>query len=80
MMDSSDKMWSAGEGNGKPLQYFCFENPMGENGYMYIYVWVPLMFTWNFLNIDDWLYPKIEFKNFFKTHTKNTSTFIDKKC
>ena len=20
-------MWSTGEGNGKPLQYFCFENP-----------------------------------------------------
>ena len=24
---SSDKMWSTGEGNGKPLQY-CLENPM----------------------------------------------------
>ena len=22
------KMWSAGEGNGKPLQYSCLENPM----------------------------------------------------
>ena len=21
-------MWSTGEGNGKPLQYFCLENPM----------------------------------------------------
>ena len=21
-------MWSIGEGNGKPLQYFCLENPM----------------------------------------------------
>ena len=21
-------MWSTGEGNGKPLQYSCFENPM----------------------------------------------------
>ena len=21
-------MWSAGEGNGKPLQYSCIENPM----------------------------------------------------
>jgi len=27
MMESSDKMWSTGEGNGKPLQYSCFENP-----------------------------------------------------
>ena len=28
MVDSSDKMWSKGEGNGKPLQYSCLENPM----------------------------------------------------
>ena len=27
-MKSSDKMWSTGEGNGKPLQYSCLENPM----------------------------------------------------
>ena len=25
---SSDKMWSTGEGNGKPLQYCCLENSM----------------------------------------------------
>ena len=25
--ESSDKMWSTGEGNGKPLQYSCLENP-----------------------------------------------------
>ena len=23
----SDRMWSTGEGNGKPLQYSCLENP-----------------------------------------------------
>ena len=28
MLESSDKMWSSGEGNGKPLQYSCLENPM----------------------------------------------------
>ena len=28
MMESSDKTWSPGEGNGKPLQYSCLENPM----------------------------------------------------
>ena len=28
MVGSSDKTWSTGEGNGKPLQYFCLENPM----------------------------------------------------
>ena len=27
MVDSSDKTWSTGEGNGKPLQYSSFENP-----------------------------------------------------
>ena len=26
-MESSDKTWSTREGNGKPLQYFCLENP-----------------------------------------------------
>ena len=30
MMESSDKMWSAGEENGKPLQYSCLENPMNS--------------------------------------------------
>ena len=28
MVESSDKMWSTGEGNGKPLLYSCLENPM----------------------------------------------------
>ena len=27
-VERSDRMWSPGEGNGKPLQYSCFENPM----------------------------------------------------
>ena len=30
MMESSDKMWSTGEGNGKPLQCSCLENPMNS--------------------------------------------------
>ena len=30
MVESSDKMWSAGEGNGKPLQYSCLEDPMNS--------------------------------------------------
>ena len=28
MVESSDKTWSTGVGNGKPLQYSCLENPM----------------------------------------------------
>ena len=30
MTESSDKMWPTGEGNGKPHQYSCFENPMNS--------------------------------------------------
>ena len=30
MVERSDRMWSTGEGNGKSLQYFCFENPMNR--------------------------------------------------
>jgi len=29
-VESFDKMWSTGEGNGKPLQYSCLENPMNS--------------------------------------------------
>ena len=28
MVESSDKMWSTGEGNGEQLQYSCLENRM----------------------------------------------------
>ena len=30
MVERSDRMWSTGEGNGKPLQYSCFENHMNS--------------------------------------------------
>ena len=30
MVESSDKMWSTGEGNGKPLWYSCLQNPMNS--------------------------------------------------
>ena len=30
MVESSDKMWSTGKGNGKPLQHSCLENPMNS--------------------------------------------------
>ena len=30
MVERSDKMWSTGKGNGKPLQYSCLENPMNS--------------------------------------------------
>ena len=30
MVERSDRMCSSGEGNGKPLQYSCLENPMSS--------------------------------------------------
>ena len=30
MVERSDRMWSIGEGNGKPLQYSCLENHMNS--------------------------------------------------
>ena len=30
MVESFDKTWSTGEGNGKPFQYSCLENPVNS--------------------------------------------------
>ena len=30
IVERSDRTWSTGEGNGKPLQYSCLENPMNS--------------------------------------------------
>ena len=30
MVERSDRMWSTGEANGKPLQYSCLEYPMNS--------------------------------------------------
>ena len=30
MVERPDKTWSTGEGNGKPFQYSCLENPMNS--------------------------------------------------
>ena len=30
MVERSDRMWSTGEGNGKPLQYSCLEKSMSS--------------------------------------------------
>jgi len=30
MVESSEKTWSTGEENSKPLQYSCLENPMNS--------------------------------------------------
>ena len=36
-----------------------WEGNLGENGYMYIYGWVPLLFIWNYHNIVNQLYSNI---------------------
>jgi len=30
IVERSDRMWSTGERNGKPVQYSCLENPMNS--------------------------------------------------
>ena len=30
MVERSDRLWPTGEGNSKPLQYSCLENPMNK--------------------------------------------------
>ena len=30
MVEGSDKTWSTGDGNGKPLQYSCLQNPINS--------------------------------------------------
>ena len=30
MVENSEKTWSTGDGNGKPFQYSCLENPMNS--------------------------------------------------
>ena len=42
MVESSDRTWSTGEGNGKPLQYSCLENPMNS---IVMRVYVPRFFV-----------------------------------
>ena len=41
-----------------------WEGDLEENGYMYLYAWVPLLSTWNY-DIVNWLYSKI--KSSFET-------------
>ena len=46
MVERSDKMWYTGEGNGKPLQYSCLENPMNSmNSMNSTGTWGPLKHT-----------------------------------
>ena len=43
-----------------------WEGSLGENGYMYIIAWVPLLFTWNDHNIVNRLYTNTKLKKIIK--------------
>ena len=49
--------------HGTLLNIMCqpgWEWGLGENGYMYVHGWVPSLFTWNYHNIVNWLFPNIK--------------------
>ena len=39
-----------------------WERSLGENGYMYMYSWVPLLSTWMYHNTVNWRYSNIKWK------------------
>ena len=39
-----------------------WDGNLGENGYIYVYGWILLLFTWNYHNIVNQLNPNIKFK------------------
>ena len=45
MVETSNKMLPTGEGNGKPLQNYCLENPMKS---------VKAFFRWNRKDFKSW--------------------------
>ena len=47
-----------------------------ENEYLYMYDWVPSLFTWNYDNIVNWLYPKTKYK--IQKREKNKNNFFKK--
>ena len=51
---------------------------LGENGYMFMYGWVPSLFTWNYHNIVNRLYPNIKKKvqNKIKNEKETAEIYI----
>ena len=52
--------WTELIAHGTLLKVMCrpgWERGLGENGYMYMYGWVPSLHTWNYSNIVNQLYP-----------------------
>ena len=57
-MKSSDKIWFTGDGNGKPLQYSCLENPINsmkrqKRSTSTLYI-VTLLIYFSFFSVTAW--------------------------
>ena len=61
-MERSDRMWSTGEGNGKPLQYSFLENPMNRQNDRILKEELPKSGSTQYATGDQWRnnYRKIE--------------------
>ena len=61
-MERSDRMWSTGEGNGKPLQYSSLENPMNRQNDRILKEGLPKSESAQYATGDQWKnnYRKIE--------------------
>ena len=46
-----------------------WEWSLGKNRYMYMYIWVHLLVTWNYHNIVYWLYPNNKQKGYFLSNS-----------
>ena len=51
---TTDKMWSTGEGNGKPLQYSCLENPMNRQKDMTLKDELPRLVGAQYTTGEEW--------------------------
>ena len=55
-MERSDRMWSTGEGNGKPLQYSSLENPMNRQNDRILKEGLPKSESAQYATGDQWRY------------------------
>jgi len=62
VVERSDRMWSTGEGNGKPLQYSFLENPMNRQNDRILKEELPKSGSTQYATGDQWRnnYRKIE--------------------
>ena len=53
-----------------------WERGLGENGYMYMYDWVSLLFMWNDYKVANQLYSNTKYKVLKKKNKKSWKTYI----